>query len=72
MNRELDGIYFMVSRDGKRQPICFTDMTKSEIDEVIGERSAEWWKSAAMRLKEVINEIGDTFDIVRREDNEAN
>ena len=70
MNRELDGVYFMVSRGGKHQPICFTDMTKEEIDEVIGERSAEWWKGLAMILKDVINKIGDEFDIVGRIDNE--
>ena len=64
MNRELCGIYFRVKRNGKYENICFTDMTEQEITDVIGERPAEWWKSVAMRLKEVINEIGEQFDIV--------
>ena len=68
-NRDLDGIYFRVKREGKWQSICFTDMTTEEIDTVIGERSSDWWKSVALHLKECLNEIGETFDI-RRSDSE--
>ena len=63
--RELDGIFFRVKRADKWQNICFTDMTREEIDTVIGEKSSDWWKAVALHLKECLNEIGETFDIWR-------
>ena len=65
MLRNLDGMYFMTERDGKPIPVCFTDLTEEEIEEIIGERSADWWKSVALNLKECINEIGEQFDLAR-------
>lgn len=67
MNRNMDGIYFRVERDGKWQNICFTDLTLDEIDEVIGERSAEWWKAVAVHLKDRINSIADELDLICEE-----
>ncbi len=64
-SRELDGIFFRVKRSDRWQNICFSDMTREEIDTVIGERSSDWWKSVALHLKECLNEIGETFDIRR-------
>ena len=64
MNRELDGVYFRVQRDGKWQNICFSDLTPEERDEVCGrERPAEWWRSLAYHLADCLKEIGDMFDI---------
>ncbi len=67
MNRELDGVYFRMKRDGKWQNICFTDLTKEERDKVCENRSAEWFKSLAYRLADQIQKIGETFDIVAEE-----
>lgn len=64
MNRNLDGIYYRVKRGGKYENICFSDMTKAEIDEVITDKNAEYWKSIALHLKDQLNLIGETFDIV--------
>lgn len=64
MNRNMDGIYFRVKRDDKWQNICFTDLTLDEIDEIIGERSAEWWKAVAVHLKDRINSIADELDLI--------
>ena len=64
MKRELCGIYFRVKRNGHYENVCFTDMTEQEITDVIKDQSADWWKSVAMRLKDVINEIAEAFDIV--------
>jgi len=64
MNRNLDGIYYRVKRGGKYENICFSDMTKAEIDEVITDKSAEYWKSIALHLKDRLNLIGQTFDII--------
>lgn len=63
MNRDLDGIYFRVERDGKWQNICFTDLTIEEIDEITKDKNITWWKVVALHLKGVINDIGNTFDI---------
>ena len=65
MNRNLDGCYFRVKRDGKYDPVCFSDMDEVEREFVIGERSAEWWKSLACHLADCLKNIGDQFDIVR-------
>lgn len=64
MNRKMDGFYFRVERDGKWDNICFTDMTVEEINEIIGERDKDWWKSLALGLKQVINHVADQFNIV--------
>lgn len=65
MNRELDGIYFRVQRDGEWQTICFSDLTAEEQEKVCEGRSAEWLKSLAYHLADTLKEIGDQFDIVR-------
>ena len=70
MCRNLDGLYFRVKRDGKYKPVCFSDMTTAEIEETCANRSAEWWKSVAMHLKERLNVIGDTFDIICGDDDD--
>lgn len=33
INRELDGCYFRIQRDGKWQNICFSDLTEIERDD---------------------------------------
>lgn len=65
MNRNLDGIYFRVMRDGKPCNICLSDMTKAEIDKVLENKRPEFLLGCIIRLAEVIKEIGDQFDIVR-------
>ena len=64
MDRNLDGIYFRVKRDGKWCNVCFSDMTAEERESTIGERPAEWWKMLAYMLADVVKEIGDEFDLV--------
>ena len=68
-NRNLDGIFFRVQRGGEWQNICFTDLTEEEIQRLFhgdaaSPRSAEWWESLSMELRNVIRAIGDAFDIV--------
>ena len=67
-NRNLDGIYFRVERDGKWENVCFSDLTDDEKEKVSMNRSAEWWKSLALHLAYRLREIGDYFDIVDGED----
>ena len=64
MQRDLDGVYFRVCRYGKWGNVCFSDMTPEEIEERIGERPAQWWKSLACHMGERLRTMGDNFDIV--------
>lgn len=68
MNRNLDGIYFRVERNGKWQNICYSDLTYDERDSVTNGRSGQWWRSLANHLADSLKEIGDEFDIVRKEE----
>lgn len=63
--RELDGYYFRVKRDDKWQNICFSDLTREEMQEVGENKDAKWWKSLAMGLAEDLYAIGEQFDIER-------
>ena len=64
MIRDLDGVYFRVQRDGCWKNICFSDLTLEERDEVCCDRSAEWYKKLAYHLADVIQSLGEEFDII--------
>lgn len=64
MNRDLDGMYCIVKRNGKWDSICFSDLTDEEMDEILKDRDAEWLKSVCKRLGRTIRRIGDEQDIV--------
>lgn len=71
MNRNLDGTYFRIERNGKYENVCFSDLTLEERDEIAemnGGRSAEWWKSLAYHLADCLHIIGEQFDIVRSDE----
>lgn len=65
MNRNLDGIYYRIKRNGQYENVCFTDMTEKEINETIKHRSATYWKSIAMHLRTCIRELGNAYDIYK-------
>lgn len=64
MNRNLDGVYFRVQRDGKWQSICFSDLTSAERDEVLKDRPAEWLRNLCCVLADTIKNIGEVFDLL--------
>lgn len=64
MERNLDGCYFRVERDGRWCSICFSDLTEEERATVLTGRNEEWLKSLCGHLAERLRMIGDTFDIV--------
>ena len=68
--RNLDGVYFRIERDGKWQNVCFSDLTKEEMEYQIGDRSVEWLKNLCIILGKTIRRIGDCFDISSSEDEE--
>lgn len=63
MDRNLDGVYFRVKRDGKYGNVCFSDMTHEERDELLKDRPAEWWKNMAYIMADALRNLGDQFDI---------
>lgn len=65
MNRDLDGVYFLVKRDGSWQKICFSDLTDEEMDKVLEGHSVEWLKKMCKILGRTIRGIGDKLDICR-------
>ena len=63
MNRNLDGIYLRVKRDGKWQPICLSDMTREELEEALNPERGEWLKGAVIHLAVMLRMVGDKFNI---------
>lgn len=44
MNRDLDGMYFRVKRDGKYDSICITDLEYDELEEILKGRDNPWYE----------------------------
>jgi len=64
MNRNLDGCYFRIERDGKWQNICFSDLNMAERDKVMEGKSVEWLKSLCRHLADQITMIGAQLNLV--------
>jgi len=62
-NRNLDGIYFRVKRGDKYENICWTDLTRDERELLSQNRTLEWWQILAEHLTNVIQNMGNDFDI---------
>ena len=65
--RDLDGSYFRVKRNGKWQNISFSDLTESEMYEVIDSKGMMWLRNMCVFLGQTIRKIGDEFDLVRED-----
>lgn len=63
MDRNLDGYYFRVKRNGKWCDVCWSDMTNEERDEQMTNRGEEWLKSLCKGLGDTIHKIGEELDI---------
>ena len=64
MDRNLDGVYFRVKRNGEWQNICFSDLTEDEMNKVMENRGEEWLKQMCRILAKSLKDLGDQFDIV--------
>lgn len=62
MNRELDGCYFRIVRDGVGQLVCFTDLTKEERATLLEDKDAQFLKNLCCYLAGRIQELGDTIE----------
>lgn len=64
MNRNLDGAYFRIERNGKWESICFTDLTMEERNKVMEKnKDVQWLMSMCNYLADTIREIGDALNI---------
>lgn len=64
MNRNLDGVYFRVERNGKWESVCFSDLTEEQMDEVLKNKNEKWLKAMCKILGRTIKNIGEQCDIV--------
>ena len=63
INRNLDGIYFRVERDGKWQTLCFSDLTEDEQRKVLKDKSPDFVLQMALNMAARLREVGDKFDL---------
>lgn len=69
--RNLDGVYFRVERDGRWLNVCYSDMTTDERDEIARKRAehatpeqqAQWWRSMADILADALYDMGEQLGI---------
>lgn len=62
MNRELDGCYFRIVRDGVGQSECFTDLTKAERDALLADKDTRFLKNLCSYLADRIQEPGNIIE----------
>ncbi len=68
MDRNLDGVYFRVMRNGKWDSVCFSDLTEEQMDLVMDGQPIDWLKSLCKIMGETLKTLGDTFDISSGDD----
>lgn len=69
--RNLDGIYFLVNRDGEWEPVCYSDMTIEERSEMARKKAetstpveqASWWRFMADILADRLYEMGEQLGV---------
>lgn len=69
--RNLDGIYFRVERDGKWRNVCYSDMEQRERDEIARmraekstiEEQAQWWRAMADILADQLYDMGEQLGV---------
>lgn len=62
--RNLDGVYFRIKRNDEWKNICFSDLTDTEMDEVLKDREDNWLRELCKILGNQLREMGDQFDII--------
>lgn len=62
MNRELDGYYFRIVRDGAGQSVCFTELTKEERTALLADKDTQFLKNLCCYLADRIQELEDIIE----------
>ena len=68
MDRNLDGYYFRVCRNGRWESVCFSDLTEEQMNDVLKDRSDKWLKSLCVGLGMTLKQMGDSVDVVGMEE----
>ena len=68
MDRNLDGYYFRVCRNGCWESVCFSDLTEEQMNEVLKDRSDKWLKSLCVGLGMTLKQMGDAADVIGTEE----
>lgn len=63
INRNLDGIYFRVERNGKWQNLCFSDLTEDEQRKVLKDKSSDFVLQIALNMAKRLRKIGDQLGL---------
>lgn len=66
IQRNLDGVYFRVERDGKWVSRCFSDLTEKEMHQVMAGRHVEWMRSLCVHLGQSLRAVGDMLDVTNQ------
>ena len=64
VERNLDGIYFRVTHDGKGLSKCFMDLTQEEQNNILNGYEKDQLLRMCKILAETLRRIGDQLDIV--------
>lgn len=64
IQRNLDGVYFRVERDGRWCNVCFSDMTEEERNKTMEDKDIEWLKRMCHLMTGYLRAIGDELGIV--------
>lgn len=64
VHRDLDGYYFRVTRNGITDNYCWSDLTESEMSEVIERYDRDALARFCIGLGKTIRNIGDQLDLV--------
>lgn len=70
--RNLDGVYFRVQRDGRWTNVCYSDMEQAERDEVARKMAevftlaeqAAWWRSMADLMADQLYDMGEQLGVM--------
>ena len=68
MDRNLDGYFFRVCRNGRWESVCFSDLTEEQMNDVLKDRSDKWLKSLCVGLGVTLKQMGESVDVVGMEE----
>ena len=63
--RELDGVYYLVERNGLQDSACFSDLTLMERDRVLDDLDSEARKRLCLILSDCLHGLGDMLNVWR-------
>lgn len=65
--RDLDGVYYLVERNGLSDRVCFSDLTQAEKAHVLDDLDSEARKRLCLILSDCLRGLGDMLDIVNED-----